>query len=760
MNKAITDGVVLMPPAFSAALNIWSTSDGTPGSDTYASTGTAAFVPADADFGGCLEMIKTETTQHLRSMSQTPLEPGCYLRVTARVKAVSGALPSVRIAAWAGSSGGTHVSGVTEVGPSRALTTYGEVVEVSAIIGSGNRGGVDMPWGTAATYAHVGLDLTGATGGVVRIDDLVVEDLTSAFLRDMMAMVDVRDFGAVGDGVTDDTAAFVAANAAANGRTILVSDGDYYLASGVILNQRVRFEGTLTMPTDAILDLTKNFDLPTYIDAFGNEQRGFEKAFQSLLNSADHESLDMGGRRITITTPMDMQALVPNRTSYAQRRHIANGQFYVTGTTAWEPDVVTSNATYSSSNARTLTNVVNVANIQVGALVEGNGVGREVYVRSKNDATQEITLSAPLYDAVGTQSYTFTRFKYIMDFSGFDKLQRLSISDVEFQCNNIASAILLAPSGVVFHLRDSWITRPADRGITSHGEGCQGMLVDRCQFLSGEADARAQDRTTVAINTNANDVKLRNNRATQFKHFAVLAGSNNVVIGNHFFQGDDQPAGVRTAGILLTQPHCSSTLTGNYVDNCSIEWSNEHEAEPDFTSGFSFSALSIDDNVFLSGDVASWFSYLVIKPYGTNHFIGGLSVTGNKFRTINGPIDRVDRVDTTFAPLDMSKGKNIRVQGNTFHQIETPIYSPLVMEHDQNSAASSWTVDTGGQLPFGGQARVVESVVVTSRLRNGANQTRWGAPYVELQQGSNGDQLHLNWEEAVRGSVTLRVAMA
>jgi len=35
MNKAITDGVVFMPPAFEEGLSVWSSEDGTPGSDTY-----------------------------------------------------------------------------------------------------------------------------------------------------------------------------------------------------------------------------------------------------------------------------------------------------------------------------------------------------------------------------------------------------------------------------------------------------------------------------------------------------------------------------------------------------------------------------------------------------------------------------------------------------------------------------------------------------------------------------------------------------
>ena len=207
MNKAITDGVVLMPPPFEAGLDVWSSQDGTPGSDTYMAAVNAGFVPADQDFAGCLEMQKTQTVQRLRFMGETPLLPGCYLRITARVKAISGALPQVRIAGWAGGAGGVNVAGVPQTGPAVQLTTYGRVTEVSAIVGAGPRNGVNMVWGGQALYGHFGLDLTGPNGGIVRVDDLVIEDITSVFHRDMMNWVDVRDHGAVGDGVADDFAA-------------------------------------------------------------------------------------------------------------------------------------------------------------------------------------------------------------------------------------------------------------------------------------------------------------------------------------------------------------------------------------------------------------------------------------------------------------------------------------------------------------------------------------------------------------------------
>lgn len=759
MNKAITDGITFTPRAFEFGLDQWSSGDGTPGTPTYDGAANAAFVPADADFGGCLELLKTDGTQHLRYMGQTPLEPGCYLRITARIKAISGNLPDVRISAWAGDGNGAAISGVTTAGPTTTLTQYGQIVTVSAIVGSGSRAGVDMVWGTQAAYGHFGLDLTGANGGLVRIDDLQIEDITAAFHRDMLARVDVRDYGAVGDGSTDDSAAFTAADAAAQGREVLVPAGTYHLANSVTLHNPVQFQGTLTMPDAAILSLTKSFDLPTYIEAFGDEVLAFKKAFQSLLNNADHEGLDLGGRRINISAPIDMAAAVPNRTEYAQRRHIRNGMFYVENSADWDTETVTSAASYSASNNKQLTSVDNIANIPVGALITGSGVGREVYVRAKNEATGVITLSAPLYDAVGRQNFTFSRFKYVLDFSGFQKLSKFSMSDIEFLCNGRASAILLPSEGLIFHVKDCFFTTPKDRGITSPGDGCQGMLIDRCQFLSNETGARVQDRTTVALNANANDVKLRDNRITQFRHFAVLGGTSSIITGNHWFLGDNEPEGVRGAGIVLTATQNRATINGNYIDNCSIEWSNEHDSAPDFSAEFSFSALNITDNIFQTIGAAPWSRFIVIKPHGPGHFINGLTIAGNMFRAIHGNLDRVEMVDTSFADLNYDRIRNVLVQGNSFQSITQGIENPARISHDQNTLSNLWTVDCAGPLPFGGYARNVDSVVARGKIANAANVANYDFPYVSTQQGAANDQVTLRFSENTEGSVSLLVRM-
>ncbi|MFW2588793.1 right-handed parallel beta-helix repeat-containing protein [Sagittula sp. SSi028] len=757
MNKAITDGLVFMPVAFAAGnLGQFSRGDGTPGSDTYNGIATAAFVPADQDFGGCLEVQKTDATQKLRYMGQTPLPLGCYLKITARVKAVSGALPEIRIAGYAAQANGSAASGIVTAGPTTQLTSYGEVVEISAIVGSGNRDGVDLVWGTSATYGHFGIDMIGINGGVLRIDDLQIEDVTNVFLRDMMNWVDVRDYGAVGDGVTDDTAAFEAADAAAAGRRVLVSSGVYRLEQSLTLESRVQFEGTLSMPTEAILSLAKDFSLPVYIDAFGgDEELAFKKALQSLLNGADHESLDLGGRRVSVYGPIDVQAAVPNRTTYAQRRVIRNGQLRAEDSGNWSPETVTSTATYSAGTPWKLTNVSNIANIQQGSLVTGAGVGREIYVKDVNVAAQELTLSQPLSDAVGVQTYTFTRFKFMLDFTGFERLNVFELEGIEFQCNELASGVLWPAFGTVNVVRNCVFNRPGHRGLVSSGDGCQGALIDLCQFISHEGCELTQNRQSVAIVTNANDVKIRNCRASQFRHFAVVSGAQSIITGNHFFQGDPANAGVRSAGVVLTLRACNAQISGNYIDNCFIEWTNEREPEPDFTGGFGFAGLSITNNVMLCSNVATSFSFIVVKPYGINHRLNGLNVSGNTFRGVGVAIDRAERIDTSFADMDKGSFRDVSFVGNTYHNIEYGAQNPLMVTHSQNTHAQVWEVDSGNRLPFEGYSQQVDSVVATSRLRNESNVSEYDLPYTQAGTGPNNDRVQLTFSRPVLGDVAV-----
>ena len=760
MNKAITDGLALMPAPFSAGLLVWSSGDGTPGSASWQGSPNAAVVAADQDFGGCLELVKAQNTTRLRYMVQTPFEPGMYLRITARIKALSGAFPTVRASCLPLNAGGAPISGIPQYGPEITLQSYGTVATVSAIIGSGSRGGVDMVWGTQPAAGHFGIDLTGPNGGVVRIDDIEIEDVTAVFHRQMLNWVDVRDYGALGDGITSDVSAFLAADAAAvaSGRDLLVSAGVFRLDSNVSLAARVRFEGTLSMPEGNRLALTRNFDIEGYSAAFGSESEGLRRGLQAVFHFTDHGVFGLNGRTVSVAGPILMaeNAGVVG-SSFVQRRVIDNGQLVAMPGAAWDAASVTSQATYNLADPYLLTGVANVANIEVGSLVTGAGVARETYVRSRNVGAGTVELSLPAGSQGGTRTYTFTRHRYMLDFSGFGRLDRFEMTNIEFVCDGVASGIMLPPSGITTRIHGCVFNKPRDRAITSIGTGCQGMMIDECQFLSNEQPVRVQDRVSVGFNVNANDVKVRDNRAVRFRHFAVMHGSGHMFVGNHWFQGDAESPGVRTAGLVFTGINLKTLITGNYVDNSFIELTNERETNPNWNNQFSFGGLTLTGNIFTANDVVSSFSWIVVTPRGSGHYLQGLSITGNTFRTLNGAIDRAEKVDTTWADLDRSRFRNLTVHGNNFNGVTAGCYNPLTVSHVQNSASNAWTVPGGANLAFGGWARVVTAVMAEGPVLSSGT-ARHDMPYAQVEQGASRQSIALRWPSATTGKVwvTLR----
>lgn len=760
MSIAITNNILLMPPAFSAGLDIWTRSNGTESDTSWAGAHNAGIVPDDRHFGTCLEILKERSVTRIRYRGDTPIIPGVYLRVSARIKLVAGPPCSARIAGWPRDASRKHVGGLAETGPSLAIDKYNEVVEISAIVGVGARQGVDMAWGRRPAFGHFGIDLLGANGSALRIESIRIEDVTSAFIPSLIDWVDVLDFGAKGDGVTNDRDAFIVADTAANGGRIMVPEGRYFIDGNLSINSPIRFKGTLKTPASTRVSLLKSFDYPTYADAFGDETLGLKKALQALLGYSDHVTLDLCGRRIDLTEPLNLHELAPELQAYSNRRVITNGSILAMPGDAWATGKASSMASYDPADPTALTDVANIAAIEIGSLVKGTGVGREVYVKGRNIRKARLELSQPLHGGAGRRKYSFERFRYVFDFSGVEQIDRVNFDDLDINCQGVASAIMLPVKGQMIAIRDCYITRPRDRGITSIGRGCQDMLVDRCQFISHELGLPAQERRSVAINVNANDVKIRNNRFVRFAHFMVAKGGGHIISGNHWFQGDGTSDGLRYAGLVLTQTNVQVTVTGNYIDNASIEWTNEHSEYPDFDGKqFSFGGLTITGNTFLTSNTVPWFAWLVIKPYGSGHFVHGLMVTGNVFKALDGKIERIDRVDKSIADLDYNNMRNVTFAGNSFNGIKTYVANPLLVTHEQKSASRKWTSAILNGLPFNGWTKSVESVVAESPLTDAAGKQVAEMPWVQAQTGSGKRQVRLNWATALKGRVAIYARM-
>lgn len=557
MNKAITDGAYLMPPSFEQALDFFSAGDGTPGSTSYAGQGKIA---QDADFGSCLELTKTENTQNLRYMGETPLLPGCYLQISVRVKALSGPLPSVRIAGFAGGAGGAQIKGVVATGPSVSLPDLDQVIEISAIVGPGARLGVDMVWGPDALYGHFGVDFTGANGAVLRVESIVVKDISSAFLRDVLPYVDVRDYGAVGNGEGDDTDAFDRAIRAARGRQIVVPGGVYKVTRDIVFETPVHFQGTLNMPEDAALVLTRNFDVSSYAAAFGSDEEGFRKGLQALMRPDGPDTFDLGGRCITLKEPMKVATAVSSTTGNNAARTLRNGAFCAQMGDGWHDDIHRVQAVFDPTAPSELQIVGTGVDIPAGACLED--AGKEAYVVDQCPASKKIYLSEPAALEAGVHSVTFREPKYMLDFQDIKHLHTLTLSHIRLDCDAQTSGIR-APSGTAdFRVLDCTVSAPNGCGIMSVGSEATEVTLDRTRFF-------AMGSTGIAVSVSAEGVRLQNCQSDGFTPFGVISAATVVMTGNHITCSPDETVEQR-AGLIVTNPNAVGIVQGNLLENCAL----------------------------------------------------------------------------------------------------------------------------------------------------------------------------------------------
>jgi hypothetical protein len=150
---------------------------------------------------------------------------------------------------------------------------------------------------------------------------------------------------------------------------------------------------------------------------------------------------------------------------------------------------------------------------------------------------------------------------------------------------------------------------------------------------------------------------------------------------------------------------------------------------------------------------------LVIRPYGTGHFVHGLSVTGNTFKALNGNIERVEEVNTSIADLDNGRMRNIEFSGNVFNGVDQITVNPVTLEFVQTAPSSSWVLDPSGYLPFDGWARNVTSIVAEGPIATPAGSTVYEHPNVTVNYGLNADQVRLNWPASCKGKVLVTTRM-
>jgi len=756
MNKVVTDGIHLMPLPFSAGLDRWSCENGKPGEATYADLLEAAVVNNDPVFGSCLRMVKDQMVTRLRYAGETPILPGCYLQITARVRVTSGPLPTVRIAGWPGRAGMGGAAEHTTKGPAVAVTNLDEVVTVKAIVATAHRTGVDLVW-QDAIYGHFGIDLTGPSGATVIVDDLIIEDVSATFQGDLFAAIDVRDYGAIADATTDASAAFGAADMAAQGREVIVPPGVFFLGEDVRLASVFRFVGTIVQPWERCFVLTRGLDFSAYCRAFGDIETAFRKAFQAMSYVDAPAVLDLAGSKVALTAPLDLQGCDGGFPSSNKVKALRNGSFMPLPSPDWVTDVVKSKARYDADDAWRLCDIARCEDIAIGCRVSGKGVGREVYVRSVDAATRSLTLSQPLHGASGQQQFTFHRYKYLLDFSGFEEVSQFQLENISLECDGIASGVLLATSGRKFSLRNCLIDQPKDRGLTSAGTGCVGLTIAATQILGDESPS--QRRETVGLNANGNYLRIHDSVFGHLTHFAVVAGAGASITGNEWTHGHQVERSRPQGGLILTKPMCASVITANSFLNGAVVWTSEHMAASHGKRPNIFGGLTITGNSFTTNALAHWVTFLHIAPYGPAHVLDGLSVVGNVFRSVNGRINRVETLDTKHGHLALDKLKAVSFSGNTFHGVRDPVINPANLVLEQRNVAQAWVGETQPNLPFNGLAKWVDSASLVGPLADAAGEEAMEAPRFDAQFGADGRQVQFRWTKPVSGRLRYQVRM-
>ena len=212
-------------------------------------------------------------------------------------------------------------------------------------------------------------------------------------------------------------------------------------------------------------------------------------------------------------------------------------------------------------------------------------------------------------------------------------------------------------------------------------------------------------------------------------------------------------------GLVLTRTNCKTVITGNYIDNCSIEWTNEYAPEPDFANNsYSFGGLAITGNHFTVHNVLKDFAWISVKPYGAGHFIHGLSVTTMSFSSA---VQRsaASRRSTRALPLDYGRMRNILFSGNNYNGVLDYVANPVQITHSQNSAQASWVVPVSKQLPFRAWAKNVDSLTEISKIVSGDGARLAEMPWVRTRQGAGKGSVQVEWSRPAKGSVVIRARM-
>jgi len=157
------------------------------------------------------------------------------------------------------------------------------------------------------------------------------------------------------------------------------------------------------------------------------------------------------------------------------------------------------------------------------------------------------------------------------------------------------------------------------------------------------------------------DVKIRDNRAHPLPPLCCCLRANNIVT-EPFLQGDTAKTGPPLLGGSLRRSITASVVSEIKLSStiCFVEWTNEQDPLPEYSSELFFQLLSISVQYYFFGEVAPVVQHIVINPMGRSNVINGLLHQRQPFSAASmGLLMRCGRIDTSFAIWIFSAMRNI-----------------------------------------------------------------------------------------------------
>lgn len=386
-------------------------------------------------------------------------------------------------------------------------------------------------------------------------------------------IINVKDFGATGDGVTNDTAAIQAALAAAGTtKTVLIPNGNYVVTANCVANAPVIFDGflTITSPTVkfelksqpiVLTDYRKIYMGANWSNAGSDAGLALQRAVEELLISFKYYSLEGEGELVQIQHEIVCDP--PSSGFYGQFKNINNMMI---------------------------------------SLRDGFG--------DRNPTTGVITpnLNAYAFNIVGTQPASI----YGINFNNVNIYcqKRGNGINFNFSSNNQESEI-----------NGSRITNFYRAGITAN----HPLRINKCQINGGDFNLNDADRTITGIEMLGGDSEILATTVNYCKIGILVERGSLFINESHIFNGSTHNA---APNILVKNENLSDLR----IDSCYID--NGPIIIEDQGSGFNtFGRVAITNCLFTwGGDSYGNRSYVIAKPMRANIPIRGIIVTNCQFR--------------------------------------------------------------------------------------------------------------------------------